>query len=301
MARIKMKYRRMGQIFLLSCSSIFSFIHILPKMRNLIRKPMLDLTNDEKAKKNGTRGKIFLKDGVYKGDWLDDMKHGKGFFEWANGAIYSGDWAWNRRHGHGVFTEICPKTCQMIQYNGQWCCDKREGNGVQFYADSESYEGEWHRDRRHGWGRMFYQDGSLYEGEWDAGNREGRGLFIKADGNMYEGTWHKDIKHGPGLYEHRRTGQMQEGIWVDGIVKCSEMEDKNRLFALHATPYPIPELGLLEPVVVLRDATAEFLPLIPEEYRVPLDDSSDTSSESVASLSSIKEIIVEPIAKYEGY
>ncbi|XP_037092652.1 MORN repeat-containing protein 3-like isoform X2 [Pollicipes pollicipes] len=139
----------------------------------------LDITNDEKAKKNGTRAKIFLKNGTYKGDWNNDLKHGKGVFEWKSGAIYSGDWAWDHRHGHGVYTELCPNTCQMIQYNGQWCCDRREGDGAQFYPDGESYEGEWRRDRRHGWGRMFYKDGSLYEGGWSLGVREGRGLLRK--------------------------------------------------------------------------------------------------------------------------
>ncbi|XP_037092653.1 MORN repeat-containing protein 3-like isoform X3 [Pollicipes pollicipes] len=158
------------------------------------------------------------------------------------------------------------------------------GDGAQFYPDGESYEGEWRRDRRHGWGRMFYKDGSLYEGGWSLGVREGRGLLRKADGNMYEGTWHRDNKHGPGLYEHTRTGQMQEGIWVDGVVRCSALEDKNRLFALNATPYPIPPLQLLEPVAVLRDAAAQFVPLIPERYRVIPETASDSSSESVASL-----------------
>ena len=51
---------------------------------------------------------------------------GKGIFEWSSGAIYSGDWARNRRHGHGVYTEVCPRTCQLVQYNGQWACDRRQ-------------------------------------------------------------------------------------------------------------------------------------------------------------------------------
>ncbi|XP_043223147.1 MORN repeat-containing protein 3-like isoform X6 [Amphibalanus amphitrite] len=203
---------------------------------------------------------------------------GKGIFEWSNGAIYSGDWAWNRRHGYGVYTELCPRTCQLIQYNGQWCCDKRQGHGVQFYADGESYEGDWHNNKRRGWGRMFYKDGSLYEGEWHDDIREGRGLLRKADGNLYEGTWHRDTKHGPGLYQHKRTGQMQEGIWVDGMVKCSAVEDKNRLFASEPTPYPIPLLELLQPVAVLREAAAEFVPLIPEQYRQAAEAASSASS-----------------------
>ncbi|XP_043189376.1 uncharacterized protein LOC122363791 [Amphibalanus amphitrite] len=60
---------------------------------------------------------------------------------------------------------------------------------------------------------------------------------------------------------------MQEGIWVDGMVKCSAVEDKNRLFASEPTPYPIPLLELLQPVAVLREAAAEFVTLIPEQYR----------------------------------
>ena len=69
---------------------------------------------------------VLITDRCYVAFQCDTVSTGKGIFEWSNGAIYSGDWAWNRRHGYGVYTELCARTCQLIQYNGQWCCDRRQ-------------------------------------------------------------------------------------------------------------------------------------------------------------------------------
>ncbi|XP_043223143.1 MORN repeat-containing protein 3-like isoform X2 [Amphibalanus amphitrite] len=248
------------------------------------------MSNDQKALKNGPRGKIFIHSGTYKGDWLNDLKHvrncsnRKGHFR----VVERRDL--QRRLGvepaprvrrlHGTVPPNLPAdpVQRTVVLRQETAGVTPQGHGVQFYADGESYEGDWHNNKRRGWGRMFYKDGSLYEGEWHDDIREGRGLLRKADGNLYEGTWHRDTKHGPGLYQHKRTGQMQEGIWVDGMVKCSAVEDKNRLFASEPTPYPIPLLELLQPVAVLREAAAEFVPLIPEQYRQAAEAASSASS-----------------------
>ena len=35
----------------------------------------------------------------YDGDWKDDVRHGKGVFEYTNGDKYDGDWADDIQHG----------------------------------------------------------------------------------------------------------------------------------------------------------------------------------------------------------
>ena len=39
----------------------------------------------------------------YDGDWKDDVRHGKGTFEYTNGDKYEGDWADDIQHGKGTY------------------------------------------------------------------------------------------------------------------------------------------------------------------------------------------------------
>lgn len=41
----------------------------------------------------------------YKGEYLNDKRHGFGVFKWPNGRIYTGPWVNGRQHGLG-FIEI---------------------------------------------------------------------------------------------------------------------------------------------------------------------------------------------------
>lgn len=40
----------------------------------------------------------------YDGDWKDDVRHGKGVFEYTNGDKYDGDWADDIQHGKVLIT-----------------------------------------------------------------------------------------------------------------------------------------------------------------------------------------------------
>lgn len=39
----------------------------------------------------------------YSGEWLNNKFHGRGSYEWPNGATYIGDWYENKMHGNGAF------------------------------------------------------------------------------------------------------------------------------------------------------------------------------------------------------
>jgi hypothetical protein len=41
---------------------------------------------------------------VYKGQWVNDKKHGKGEYRYPNGDVYYGDWYENLKHGKGKVT-----------------------------------------------------------------------------------------------------------------------------------------------------------------------------------------------------
>ena len=41
---------------------------------------------------------------IYEGEWLDDMRHGKGMLRLANTNRYEGEWKNNKMCGNGIFT-----------------------------------------------------------------------------------------------------------------------------------------------------------------------------------------------------
>ncbi|CAN0379234.1 unnamed protein product, partial [Ectocarpus sp. 13 AM-2016] len=40
---------------------------------------------------------------VYRGEWLDGMRHGQGTFMYADGSRHTGQWHKNKKHGPAVF------------------------------------------------------------------------------------------------------------------------------------------------------------------------------------------------------
>uniref|UniRef100_A0A8D0L802 MORN repeat-containing protein 3 n=1 Tax=Sphenodon punctatus TaxID=8508 RepID=A0A8D0L802_SPHPU len=124
---------------------------------------------DRKAQKCGLRHTVYAVNGDrYIGEWLDNLKHGKGMQIWKRrGAIYSGDWKFGMRDGYGTYSLPDPITKEYKKvYSGWWKNDKKCGYGLKFYSDLEYYEGEWEAGQRSGWGRMYYKDGAVYEGQW---------------------------------------------------------------------------------------------------------------------------------------
>uniref|UniRef100_A0A8C3N3M5 MORN repeat-containing protein 3 n=1 Tax=Geospiza parvula TaxID=87175 RepID=A0A8C3N3M5_GEOPR len=135
---------------------------------------------DRKAQKSGLRHTIYAVNGdQYTGEWLDNLKHGKGTQIWkSTGAIYSGDWKFGKRDGYGSYSVLDPATKEYKRvYTGWWENDRRSGRGTFFYPNGELYEGEWSNGVRSGWGKMHYKDGSTYEGQWLMDQPNGQGLL----------------------------------------------------------------------------------------------------------------------------
>ncbi|XP_054699792.1 MORN repeat-containing protein 3 isoform X3 [Grus americana] len=135
---------------------------------------------DRKAQKCGLRHTAYAVNGdQYTGEWLDNLKHGKGTQVWKRtGAIYSGDWKFGKRDGYGSYSIPDPVTKEYKKvYTGWWKNDKKCGYGATFYPDGERYEGEWSSGLRSGWGRMYYRDGSIYEGQWLEDRPSGQGML----------------------------------------------------------------------------------------------------------------------------
>ena len=77
---------------------------------------------------------------IYKGQYLNKLKHGKGI-------LYYDD--------------------NSIEYEGDFINDVFQGNGKYFYKDGEYYVGQFFNGLKHGKGTIYYKDGKIkYEGDF---------------------------------------------------------------------------------------------------------------------------------------
>lgn len=74
----------------------------------------------------------------YEGDWKDDVRHGKGVFEYTNGDKYDGDWADDIQHGRGTYYFHTGD-----RYEGSYLLGERTGEGVYYHANGDKYVGNF--------------------------------------------------------------------------------------------------------------------------------------------------------------
>lgn len=142
-------------------------------------------------------------DGVYVGEWTDDMRNGIGRFEWTNGhakgAVYVGGWKDNKMHGTGTMTWPDEKPEQVRHEHGKPVDVRR-------LAETPCLNSaNLHPDPQFSWTAATakpvfqrYHDG-VYTGYMKDGKRHGLGVFESNNGNGdYAGDWRDDEKHGQG-------------------------------------------------------------------------------------------------------
>ncbi|CAD2218558.1 MORNvariant family protein [Angomonas deanei] len=144
---------------------------------------------------------------TYKGQWVNDVPHGKGVMQMpgTDGYEYDGEFVNGRRHGKG--------SCKFQngqEYVGEWQGDRMHGTGVLKGSPSDDfveYSGHFENGLRDGsHGVCQYRNGSSYSGCWRQGRRQGLGELqlspqYKGSGNCslvtsqpvkYRGPFHMD-------------------------------------------------------------------------------------------------------------
>ncbi|XP_046390944.1 MORN repeat-containing protein 3-like [Ischnura elegans] len=194
----------------------------------------------------GLRHAVYFNSGdVYVGEWGNGLKEGKGHLNGVKGWRYEGDWLKGLRHGHGVLGKKKENHCDKNHYVGDWKFGKRDGYGRQIYENGDVYIGNWSEGKCSGHGRMWYKNGDFYEGDWINNKPHGYGIFVHVNGCRYEGEWMNGLRHGYGRFYHLLTGQLQDGLWIEGVGKCSDFTDiLYRQSAKRPTQYPLRKLEL---------------------------------------------------------
>ena len=139
---------------------------------------------DENRRKNIFRGDIknFKKEGkgeektsdyTYEGEFLNDIKHGKGKINYNNtGDYYEGIFTKGEITGNGFYSW---KNKHM--YNGDFVAGKMHGKGLYVWPDGNEYEGEYVNNVKEGYGVFKWRDGRIYKGKFKNGRPHGKGIL----------------------------------------------------------------------------------------------------------------------------
>jgi hypothetical protein len=98
---------------------------------------------------------------VYVGDFVNNVPHGFGIYEYASSSVYEGHFIGGKKNGHGKYA----------------------------FASGDVYEGYYIRGQENGHGKFTFPDGSVYEGEYFDGKATGHGKWISANGDIREGHY----------------------------------------------------------------------------------------------------------------
>lgn len=125
----------------------------------------------------------------YTGEFLDDLKHGEGTHQGADGGFYTGSWQKGLFEGLG---EVRWVDDYGHTYTGSWQKGKAEGYGEACWGDGRTYKGSFRNGLCHGYGVETWPKGAniiiKYVGEWREGEPCGSdGVYTRSDGSLFLG------------------------------------------------------------------------------------------------------------------
>ena len=133
---------------------------------------------------NGTGTYRYSSVSTYSGQFVQDLRQGKGKMTLQNGNVYEGQFVNGRMQGQGSMTYGNGDRCV-----GMWSNDQPNGQGKYFFKTRERYEGQLVNGQFAGIGTMYYTDGAYYSGSWTDNRKNGLGKIVTPDGKTTSGTW----------------------------------------------------------------------------------------------------------------
>ena len=115
---------------------------------------------------------------------VNNSKHGRFIFIWADGSIFEGNLSDDSKNGYGKMTWN-----DGTVYEGNWENGNNRGYGKLTWSNGDVYEGNWKNDAQHGFGKLTFLNGDVYEGNWKNNDIHGYGKYTWSDGDVYEGNW----------------------------------------------------------------------------------------------------------------
>jgi len=184
---------------------------------------------------------------TYKGQWKSGCFNGYGHLKYKNGSEYVGQFVDGVKHGKGWYS-----SSSGYEYEGDWLKGKQSGAAKIQYKNGDVYTGEVKDSLRDGFGEL-YQVASTrnFKGCWNKDNLEGeveikepawtfkgkldfqksvgQGVLQYQDGSEYRGNIQNFKRHGKGQLQ-LKMGQKITGIWINNINVESAIILDNRGF-----------------------------------------------------------------------
>lgn len=130
----------------------------------------------------------------YEGEWLNNMRHGRGTETWKDGRSFSGEFLEDFKH-YGEFSFP-----DGTNYNGSFLKNEFSGFGVLSSPGKYHYSGGFMDGLKHGKGKITFDNGDYYDGDFYKGKKHGKGIFYwMSEEKTYEGDWYNDKPHGIGF------------------------------------------------------------------------------------------------------
>ena len=123
------------------------------------------------------------KDGIYIGEFKNEMRDGRGKFIYKNGDIYEGDWKNDKKEGKGIF-----HFNNGNRYEGDFKNNKIEGKGI-FYVFQEKkigdkYEGDFKEGKFDGFGIYFFKYGGKQIGYFSKNTQVGKHIILTENNDI---------------------------------------------------------------------------------------------------------------------
>jgi len=137
-------------------------------------------------------------------------------FNYQSGRVYKGNWRDGKRTGRGEL--ILPSGDRFI---GDFVDNYITGlNSECYFSDGSVYKGAMVNSKKEGKGEFIWSTGERYVGDFKNCLREGYGVYYFTDGTVFKGYWKNDLEHGHGVIE--KNGEIEEGEWEKGVKKTSK-------------------------------------------------------------------------------
>ena len=180
-----------------------------------IQNPNCLIDDDEKKEskgfeRNGNMSVIYENGDKYTGNFVNNLKEGRGTMIYGNGNKYEGQFSKDKKEGYGIMLYSNGE-----KYEGEFKDDVKEGYGIYHYLDGETYKGDFKNDFMEGRGVFFFSNGEYYSGGFKNGKKDGYGAFFQSNGNKYLGEFKNDMKNGDGIYFYDNNNKRQELYFLD--------------------------------------------------------------------------------------
>ena len=146
----------------------------------------------------------------YKGEWKDNLPHGKGTVRWPDGLVEEGELCKGKLHGLCKSTFRDGTVVDVHYHEG-----KKHGLSTYTCADGTVVEDMFHKQTEHRLSVKFTRtDGTVVEFHFHEGKMHGLNRTTTPDGYMIEKTYYKDTLHG--LYKKTTPINVIEATYIDG-------------------------------------------------------------------------------------